>query len=267
MAKTCPGRGAGGPSSASENGTAAPPSGAAAAHPTNSGHRWYTAWGSEPNRPPLARSTSTAPSSLKIVSRAERFPMRMSCSSVRAGGGGQDAAEGVSQGGARVVHRAVRAEADIAVRPDQHRTLGRDAAVLQPAAANVDVVAVEDADPGGPERDPVLGGEFLGGVDPRLALLAGDEHEVAAVDQRAERQTLAFPFHPGVGQRVPRLGARLVQTDRVERDVGRRAVIDDRRRTVRVAELHVAVAELDGLRTDGPVEGVTLVGRSGEVLP
>src|SRR5919206_4034538 len=267
MAKTWPGRGAGGPSSVSAKGTAAPISGAVAAHPTNSGQRGKTAWGSAPNRPPLFRSTSTAPSSVKMVSRPERFPMRMSRSSVPVEGGGQDAAEGGRQGDAGVIHRAERAEADVAVGPDQHRTLGRDAAVLQPAAADVDIVAVEYADTGGPQRDPVLGGEFLGGVDPGVALLAGEEHEVPAVDQGAQRETLALPFHPGVGQRVPRPGAGLVEPHRVEGDVGRGAVIDHRRRAVRVAELDVVVAELDGLGADGPVEGVALVGRAGELLP
>src|ERR1700730_1910232 len=132
------------------------------------------------------------------------------------------------------------------VGPNENRTGAADAAVLQPCKADVDQIDVAHSDPGSVERDALSDSGLLGCLDPVMAVLAGDQYEVPAMDESAQREALAGPFDPCMRQRGSRRGAGLVQALIVERLSDRSAITDDRCRLVAVAEFDVVQPELIG---------------------
>ena len=74
------------------------------------------------------------------------------------------------------------------VGPNENRTGAADAAVLQPCKADVDQIDIAHPDPGSVERDALSDSGLLGCLDPLMAVLAGDQSEVAAMDESAQRE-------------------------------------------------------------------------------
>src|SRR4030081_851903 len=132
------------------------------------------------------------------------------------------------------------------VGPNEDRTGAADATVLQPCKADVDQIDIAHSDPGSVESDALADSGLLGCLDPVMAVLAGNQHEVAAMDESAQRDALAGPFDPCVRQRGSWRGAGLVQALIVERLSDWSAVTDDRCRLVAVAEFDVVQPELVG---------------------
>ena len=80
--------------------------------------------------------------------------------------GGQQAGERLLEGLAGVVDPGGRPEGDVPVGTDHDDAVGGDAAVLQPRQPHVDVRAAAEPDGERPDRQVVLRGDLLGGLDP-----------------------------------------------------------------------------------------------------
>ena len=73
-------------------------------------------------------------------------------------------------------------EADVTVRPHQHRTLPSDFPLLGPRAPCIDIVAFKHADPNSYQVDAIAFGKFVGRIDPGLTVFSGDQNKFTTVD-------------------------------------------------------------------------------------
>lgn len=65
-------------------------------------------------------------------------------------------------------------EADITIRPHQHRTLPSDFPLLGPRAPCIDIVAFKYAEANGDQVDAIAFYKFVGRIDPGLTVFSGD---------------------------------------------------------------------------------------------
>src|ERR1700689_419923 len=85
-----------------------------------------------------------------------------------------------------VIGAASGPESDVTIGPHQHCPFRPEFTLLGPGTARIDVVAVEDADTNRDQIDTALLPELLGRVDPWRTIFAGNQDELAVVNEGVE---------------------------------------------------------------------------------
>src|ERR1700733_8474866 len=166
-----------------------------------------------------------------------------------------------------VIRAASGPETDVTIGPHQHCSLWPEFTLLGPGPSRIDVIAAEDADTHRCQIDTELRPELLRRLDPWRTIFAGNQHELAVVNEGVKGNAFALPFDPGVRKRMTGLGAGFVNSYLVQGDVSGASVVNHGLGGIGITKLDVVVPKLHGLRYDRGIHPMSLLRGVWQVQP